>query len=81
MEQGTVVVYQAHGSVAVWGAEFVTALEAIGSIRRQVQWWPHDVHRPRDALFPEPTAANAAALGRVVVSAHSDVAWLDPRRS
>ena len=32
VEQGTVVIYQPHGSMAVLGAEFVTALEAINSI-------------------------------------------------
>ena len=43
--------------------------EAIASIRRcEVYWRPHDVHRSRDVLFPELTAANAAALGRVVAA-------------
>ena len=81
VEQGTVVVYQPHGSMAVWGAEFATALEAIWSTCGcEIHWRPHGVHRPNDILSPELTASNAALLGRVVVNSHSDVAWLEPHR-
>ena len=81
VERGTMVVYQPHASMAVWGAEFATALEAIGSICGcEIHWRPHEVHRPNDVLSPQLTASNAASLGRVVVSPHSDVAWLEPCR-
>ena len=63
------------------GAEFATALEAIGCICRcEIRWRPHRVHRPNDTPSPEPTVSNAALLGRVVVIPHSDMAWLQPRR-
>ena len=79
VEQGTMVVYQPHGSMAVWGAEFATALEVIGSMCGcEIPWLPHGVHRPNGILSPELAASNAALLGRVVVSPHSDVAWPEP---
>ena len=66
VEQGTVVVYQPHGSMTVWGAEFPIALEDIGSICNcNVHWQPHGVHRPNDVHSLELTASNAALLGRV----------------
>ena len=81
VEQGTVVVYQPHGPMAVWDAEFATALEVIGSICGcEIHWRPHEVHRPNDVLSPELTACNAVSLGRAVVSRHLDVAWLEPHR-
>ena len=80
-EQGKVLVYQPHGSMTVWGAEVATALEAIRSICGcRVHLRPHGVHRPNDVRSPWLTASNAALLGRVVVSPHSDVAWLEPHR-
>ena len=81
VEQGTVVVYQPLRSTAVWGAEYTTALDAIKSICGcDVDWRPHGVYRPKAILSPEPTASNAASLGRVVMSPHSDVAWLEPHK-
>ena len=81
VERGTIVVYKPHGSAAVWGAKFATVLEAIRSICEcDVHWRPHDVHRPRDALFLGLIAANVAALWKVVVGAHTDVAWLEPHK-
>ena len=75
------VVYQPHSSTTVWGAEYTTALHAIKSICGcDVHWRPHGVHRPEAILSPELTASNAALLGRVVLSPHSDVAWLEPHR-
>ena len=81
MERGVFVVYKPHGSVAVWGVEFVIALEAIGSICGcDVHWQPHAVHQPGDALILELIAATAPALGKVVVSPHLDVARLEPHK-
>ena len=75
VEQGTMVVYQPHGSLMVWGAEVATALEAIGSICGcDVHYRPLGVHRPNDVHSQELTASNAALPRRVVVSPHSDVA-------
>ena len=45
-----------------------------------VHWRQHAVYGPKAALSPEPTAFNAASLGRVVQIPHSDVAWLEPHR-
>ena len=45
-----------------------------------VHWRPHGVHRPEAILSPESTASNAALLATVVVTPHSDVAWLEPHR-
>ena len=79
VEQGKVVVYQWHGSMTVWGAEYTPALEAIGSICGcSVHWRPQGVHRPNVVHSPQLTASNAALLRRTVVSAHPDVAWLEP---
>ena len=76
------MVYQPHGSMAVWGAEFAKALEAMGSICRcNIHLQPHEVHGPNDVLSPELTASNAVSRGRVGVSAHSDVVWLEPSKS
>ena len=81
VEQGMVVVYQPLRSTTVWGAVYTTTLDAIKSIcGRDIHWRPHGVYRPKLALSPELTAFNAALLGRVVVSPHSDVAWLEPHR-
>ena len=79
--QGTVVVYQPHRSTTVWGAEYTTVLDAIKSICGcNVYWRPHGVHQPNVVLSAELTASNAALLGRVVVSPHSDVAWMERQR-
>ena len=52
VEEGIVVVYHVHGAVALWCTTFVTALEVGGSICKcRMHWHPHDVHRPRDAVF------------------------------
>ena len=81
VEQGTVVVYQPHRSMTVWGAEYTTALDAIGSICGcGIHRGPHGVHQPNVVLSPELTASSATLLGRVVVSPHSDVVWLEPHR-
>ena len=81
VEQGTVVVYQPHSSTTVWGAEYTTGLDAIKSICGcHVHWRPHGVHQPKGVLCPEVTASNATLLERVLVSPHSDVAWLEPHR-
>ena len=81
VEQGTVVVYQLHRYMTVWGPEYTTALDAIRSIWGcGLQRQPHGIHRPNVVLSPELTASNAALLGRVVVNPHSDVAWLEPAR-
>ena len=81
VEQGSVVVYQPSRSMAVWGAEYTTALDAIKSVCGcNVSWRPHAVYRPKAALSPELAASNAESLGKVVRSPHSDVAWLEPRR-
>ena len=79
VDQGTVVVYQPHGSMTVWGAEYTTALDAIRSMCGcGVHSRQHGAHRPKVVHTPELTASNAALLGRVAVSPHSDVAWLEP---
>ena len=76
VDQGTEVVYQPHRSTTVWGAEYTTALDTIKSICGcDLHLRPHGVHQPKAVLSPELTASNAALLGRVVVSPHSDVAW------
>ena len=81
VEQGTVVVYQPPRSPAVWGAKYTTALDAMKSIRGcNVHWRPLSMYWPGDALSPELTAFYAQALGRVVQSPHSDLAWLEPHR-
>ena len=80
-EQGTIVVFRPHRSMTVWGAEYTTVPDAIKSVCGcNVHWRPHGVHWPNVVVSPELTASNAALLGRVVVSPHSDVAWLEPHR-
>ena len=75
------MVYQPHGSMTVWGAEYGKALEAIRSVSGcDVNWRPHGVHRWDHVHSPELTASNALLLGKVVVNTHSDVAWLEPHR-
>ena len=72
VEHGAVVVYEALRSTAVWGAEYTTTLNAIKSICGcDVHWRPHAVYWPKAVLSPELT---------VVISPHSDVAWLEPCR-
>ena len=79
-QHGTVVVCQPHSSTTMWGAEYTTVLDTIESICLcDVHWRPHGVHRSKALLSAELTASNAAWLGRVVVSPHSDVAWLEPQ--
>ena len=81
MEHGPLVVYQPLGSTTVWGAEYTTALDAMKCICGcDVHWRRHGVHWPGAVLSPELAASNVALLGRVVVSPHSDVAWLEPHR-
>ena len=73
------VVYQPLRSTAVWGAEYTTTLDAIKSICEcDVYWPPHGVYRPKADLSSEVRASNAALVGSVVMSPHSDVAWLEP---
>ena len=79
--RGTVVVYQLHRSTTVCGAEYTIALDAVKSLcGSNVHWRPHRVHHPKSVLSPELTASNAVLLGRLVMSPHSDVAWLEPHR-
>ena len=81
VEQRTVVVYHALSSTTVWGAQYTTAVDAIKSICGcDVHWRPHGMHRSKAILCPELMASTAALLGRVIVSPHSDVAWLEPQR-
>ena len=81
VEQGTVVVYQPLRSTAVWGAEYTTAFDTTKSICGcDVHWRPHGVYRPKAVLSPKLTVFNAALLGRLVMSPHSNVAWFDPHR-
>ena len=81
LEQGTVVVYEPLRSTAMWGSEYTTALDAVKSICGcDVHLRAHGVYRRKATLSPELTASTAASLGRVVMSPHSDVAWLAPNR-
>ena len=81
MVQGTVVVSEPRGSMALWGAKFPEALQAMGSVCGcDIHWWPQRVHQPNDPLSRELTACNAAHLRRLVVSPHWDAAWLERHR-
>ena len=73
------LVYQPLRSTAVWGAEYTKALDTTKSICGcDIHWPPHGLYLQNAVLSPEPTASNAASLGRVAMSPHSDVAWLEP---
>ena len=77
VEHGSVVVYQPSCSRTVWGAEYITALDAIKYVCGcDLAWRPHAVYRPTVILSPELTAPSVASLGKVTQSPHSDVAWL-----
>ena len=75
------LVYHPLRSTAVWGAEYTTTLDTMKSICGcDVHWRPHAVYRLKAVVRPELTASNAASLGKVVISPHWDVLWLEPRR-
>ena len=81
VEQGSVVVYRPSCSTAVWGAEYVTALDAIKSVCGcAVTCRPRAVYRPKAALSPELTASSAASVGKEAQSPHLDVALLKLHR-
>ena len=81
VEQGSVVVCQPSCSATVLGAEYTTALDAVKSVCGcDLACRPHAVYRPTVVRSLDLTASNAASLGRVVQSPHSDVAWLEPNR-
>ena len=70
-----VVVYQPHGFMARWSAEYTTALADVGSLYGfDVNWRPPDIYGPWGKLYPELTAATTCD-GDLVALSTSQGKW------